>query len=80
MYAINSILNIPDNEQYVTASMDKSIKVWNANTYDLLAIGDSNRNDGHLKSVNALAYTSYENYLISAGDDRMIMVWSLAKN
>lgn len=80
MYAINSIVNIPDKSLYVTSSMDKSIKVWDANTYDLLAIGDSNRNDGHLKSVNALAYTSFENYLVSAGDDRMIMVWNLAKN
>ena len=77
MYAINSIATIPDQELYVTASMDKSIKVWDANTYDLLAIGDFNRNEGHLKSVNALAYTNFENYLISAGDDRMIMVWKI---
>lgn len=80
LYAINSIVNIPDKGLYVTASMDKSIKAWDADTLDLLAIGDSNRNEGHLKSVNALAYTSFENYLISAGDDRMIMVWNLAKN
>jgi len=80
MYAINSIISVPEKALYVTASMDKSIKVWDANTYDLLAIGDFNRNEGHLKSVNALAYTNFENYLISAGDDRMIMIWALAKS
>ncbi len=77
MYAINSIVIASNKSQYITASMDKSIKVWDANTYDLLAIGDSNRNEGHIKSVNTLAYTSFENYLISAGDDKMIMVWQL---
>lgn len=78
MYAVNNILAIPDLPYFVTASMDKSIKIWNADSLDLLAIGDAQRNAGHQKSVNTLAYTSFENYLISAGDDRMIMVWQLS--
>lgn len=75
MFAVNNLISITEKPIFVSASMDKSIKVWDANTLDLLAIGDLQRNEGHSKSVNALAYTSYENYIISAGDDRMIMVW-----
>jgi len=78
MYAVNSIIAVPDLPYFATASMDKSIKIWHSETLDLLAIGDAQRNQGHTKSVNALAYTSFENYLISAGDDRMIMVWQLS--
>ncbi len=77
MYAVNNLQVAPGMPYFISASMDKSIKVWDANTFELLAIGDAQRNGGHQKSVNTLAYTSYENYIISAGDDRMIMVWQL---
>lgn len=76
-YAINDIQLVPSSGYIITASMDKTIKVWDDTTYDLLAISDSNKNEGHSKSVNRLAYTPFENYLISCSDDRLIMVWKI---
>lgn len=75
MYAVNSLMCIPEKSIFISASMDKSIKVWDLNSMDLLAIGDLQRNEGHSKSVNTITYTTFENYIISAGDDRTIMVW-----
>lgn len=77
MYAVNDLLLIPDTDYFVSASMDKSIKVWNAKSLELLAIADQYKNNGHHKSVNALAYIPYQNLILSASDDRMIHVWKL---
>lgn len=75
MYAVNNIQLIPEKNYFVSASMDKSIKVWEATSLELLAIADPFKNEGHLKSVNTLCYTPYEQLLVSAGDDRIIKVW-----
>lgn len=77
LYAVNDLLLIPETNLLVSASMDKSIKVWDTNTQQLLAVADAQRNEGHQKSVNVLANTAFENYIISAGDDRMIFVWTI---
>ncbi len=76
-YAINDIQLVPSKNIIVTASMDKSIKVWDDQTYALLAIADVAKNEGHTKSVNRLAYTDFENYLISCSDDRLILIWQM---
>lgn len=77
LYAVNDLLLIPETNFLVSASMDKSIKIWDTDTQQLLSVADAQRNDGHQKSVNVLAYTAFENYIISAGDDRMIFVWTI---
>jgi len=33
--------------------------------------------DVHQNSVNKLIWSTYNNYLISAGDDRAIMIWEI---
>lgn len=76
MFAVNNIQVIPSLNVFVSASMDKSLKLWDATNLDLLAIADPT-NQGHHKSVNTLCFTPYENSLASAGDDRMIRVWEI---
>jgi centriolar protein POC1 len=77
MFAVNKILSIPEHDIFISASMDKSIKMWDAKSLDLLSIADPLKNQGHHKSVNTLCYTPYEQLVASAGDDRMIKVWRL---
>ena len=57
--------------------MDKSIKVWDTTELKLLKVIDKARHAGHGTSVNKLLWTSFNDQLISASDDRTLSVWSL---
>jgi WD40 repeat protein len=77
LYAINHIEFSPDGKHFVTCSMDKSIKVWNTDELKLLKVIDKARHAGHGTSVNKLLWTSFNNQLLSASDDRSISVWEI---
>ncbi|HYG01715.1 MAG TPA: WD40 repeat domain-containing protein [Chryseosolibacter sp.] len=77
MYAINHLDFSPDGKHFVTCSMDKSIKVWDLHKLQLLKVIDKSRHAGHGTSVNKLLWTSYNNQLLSASDDRTISVWHI---
>lgn len=77
LFAINHIAFSPSGEYFATASMDKSIKIWKANELKLLKVIDKARHAGHGTSVNKLLWTSHQNQLVSASDDRSISVWDL---
>ena len=77
MYAINHICFNPDKLYFATCSMDKSVKIWDARQFKLLKVIDKGRHAGHAASVNKLFWSSYQNQLISCGDDRNISIWDL---
>ena len=77
MYAINHLDFSPDGKHFVTCSMDKSIKVWDLQELKLLKVIDRARHAGHGTSVNRLLWTSHQNQLVSASDDRKISVWQI---
>jgi WD40 repeat protein len=77
LFAINKITYSPDKQYFATASMDKSVKIWDAHTFKLLKVLDRARHAGHGNSVNTLLWTDFNNYLLSAGDDRMVGVWEI---
>jgi WD40 repeat protein len=77
MYAINHLDFSPDGKHFVTCSMDKSIKVWDTEALKLLKVIDRARHAGHGTSVNKLLWTSFNNQLLSASDDRTISVWQI---
>lgn len=77
MYAINHIAFSPKGDMFATCSMDKSIKLWDAASFRLLKVIDRSRHAGHGTSVNKLLWSSHQNLLISASDDRMISVWEV---
>ncbi|HLT71687.1 MAG TPA: hypothetical protein VKZ75_03515 [Cyclobacteriaceae bacterium] len=77
MYAINHLDFSPDAKHFVTCSMDKSIKVWNAEELKLLKVIDKARHAGHGTSVNRLLWTSHQDQLLSASDDRTVTSWGI---
>ena len=79
-YTINDIAFHPKAAIFATASRDKTIKIWDANTFSLLKVIETVRDQGHLNSVNRLFWSSYNDYLVSCGDDRSIMVWQINLN
>ena len=77
-YAIYSIVFSPDGKLFATASRDKTLKIWNAETFEIIKRIDKDKHEGHNNSVNKLLWSSYKDYLISTGDDRMVMVWEIS--
>jgi WD40 repeat protein len=77
LFAINHLDFSPDGKHFVTCSMDKSIKVWGAEEMKLLKVIDRARHAGHGTSVNKVLWTSHQDQLISASDDRKISVWQI---
>lgn len=93
LYTINSIVFHPCNPHiFATASRDKTIKIWqfqndfeeinydNSTPLRLLKVINTIRQGGHINSVNALLWSTYNNQLISASDDRSMIVWEIDLN
>jgi WD40 repeat protein len=77
MYAINHVALSLDNRHFVTCSMDKSIKIWDAETFRLKKVIDKARHAGHATSVNKLLWMPFNNLLVSCSDDQSIAVWDI---
>ncbi len=77
MYAINDLAFDPSGHYFATASMDKTIKIWDYDRRKLIKVIDKARHSGHLTSVNKLIWSRFNNYLISCSDDRSISVWNV---
>lgn len=72
-YAIYRIVFQPGGTLFATASRDKTVKLWDAASLQFLLRINKENFDGHVNSVNALLWK--DEGLISAGDDRSVMVW-----
>ncbi|HET6992887.1 MAG TPA: WD40 repeat domain-containing protein [Bacteroidia bacterium] len=74
-FAIYHIAFSPDKKMFATASRDKSMKIWNAENFDLLLRCGKDGQNGHKNSVNRLIWN--ENGLISGSDDQSMIVWEV---
>jgi WD40 repeat protein len=76
LFTINKLVNIPELKIFVSASRDKTFRIWDAENYELLKSIDVFK-DGHINSINTLLYIGEHNHLITAGDDRVLKIWKL---
>lgn len=77
-YTINAIALDPNGRWFATGSRDKTIKIWDLESCKLLKVLESIRDRGHVNSVNTLLWSNHHDCLISAGDDRSLIVWGVA--
>ncbi|XP_026280347.1 coatomer subunit beta' [Frankliniella occidentalis] len=71
-YVMQIVFNPKDNNTFASASLDRTVKVWQ--------LGSSTPNftlDGHEKGVNCVDYYygGDKPYLISGADDRLVKIW-----
>jgi WD40 repeat protein len=78
-YAIYDIRFLTGTPYLATASRDKTIKFWNAGDFSFLLRLNAESFEGHVHSVNALYWHEGLHRLVSAGDDRALLVWQVAQ-
>uniref|UniRef100_A0A915Q571 Beta'-coat protein n=1 Tax=Setaria digitata TaxID=48799 RepID=A0A915Q571_9BILA len=71
-YVMQLVINPKDNNTFATASLDKTVKVWQ--------FGSPTANftlEGHEKGVNCVDYYHGGDrpYLVSGADDRLVKIW-----
>lgn len=75
-FAIYDIISLSNKNLFASASRDKTIKIWNRSFDFMLRLNKENF-DGHTHSVNCISWAEKLNLLLSAGDDRKIIVWKV---
>ena len=76
-YTINALAIHHQGRILATASRDKTLRLWDLTDYSLIKTLDAQKNKGHINSVNDLCWSADGDHLISASDDRSIIVWYL---
>ena len=61
------------NDQFITASMDKTIKVWNSD-FSKVEQRIEFKHGGHNRSVNGMVFIDSQTF-VSYGDDKKMIVW-----
>ena len=79
MFTVNDLTFNTDKSLVISGSRDKTIKVWDAKSFQLLKVIEGIRDGGHLNSVNCLLWCPDQNYLISGSDDNSIGIWKIEK-
>lgn len=76
-FTVNKIAVQPGSGLVATASRDKTAKIWNAGTMELLKVLDLPKFPGaHTHSVNTLVWLNDHN-LLTTGDDKRMIRWRI---
>ena len=74
-YAVYDLICIDNGKLLVSASFDKTIKLWNTKTLDVIQRIER-KDGGHLHTVNRLAKIDEKKFL-SVSDDKSLIYWSI---
>jgi WD40 repeat protein len=69
---VNSAIYTMDGEKIISASSDKTIKIWNVRTGDCIKTLT-----GHIGSVNSVELAPNSQHIISASDDHTLKLWDI---
>ena len=72
-FGIYDLISISNGENFVSASRDKNVKIWDTASFSFLHRLDA-KLGGHKHSVNALSKIS-ENEFVSCSDDKKMVIW-----
>lgn len=79
LFAIYQIIFHPTEPFFATSSRDKSIKIWRAEDSSLFRILSIEKaREGHILSVNDIAWSNDGKYLLSVGDDKFVKIWEFS--
>lgn len=76
-YAIYDLAFNESNSLLASASRDKTVKIWDPETLEVIMRLEKQEADGHVNSVNKLLWLNKDE-LLSAGDDRSIALWKMS--
>ncbi len=76
LYALNHLAYSTDGQWLATVSMDKTIKLWDADSLRLRKVIDRARHGGHSTSINKVLWLSATTFA-TASDDRTVAVWEV---
>jgi len=76
---INHLLHLPELHLVASAGRDKSVKLWDETTLELVKVVDYAKFPGlaHSHSVNRLFWSNKGQSLWSAGDDRLLVCYKI---
>lgn len=78
LYTINDLIILGSDEKFlVSASRDKTIKLWTLESLQLLAVLDAAKGVMHHASVNKLIKSCDNRHFISGSDDSSLILWFL---
>jgi WD40 repeat protein len=75
-FSIHALALSPDGKYLASGSMDKTLKIWDAEKIHLLKVVDRERYEAHGSSVNSICWLNTTTF-ISCGDDRRILAFEL---
>lgn len=77
LFALYGIAFHPHKPYFATASRDKSIKIWDVNFNLKKNISLEKGYESHHLSINKICWDLATSNLISAGDDKLVMIWDV---
>jgi len=77
-FALYGIQFTGDGRHFITISRDKTIKLWDAETFSVLQRIDK-ETGGHINSVNSGFWDEHSGMFISGSDDRSAIAWKFEK-
>ena len=76
---INDFAINKDQSLLASASKDKSIRIWDTKTWQLLKVINRKKYEYHSNSVNKIMWSADDKSLISISDDRLGIIWNIEK-